>query len=239
MVKLVNFTAGLGFAALLLAAACATNPPLSPEESAQGQARLSAISRLPDCASAQTITADRTAHIPDCRLKAGPSGLHLVVTSDPVEFEMLGPSGFVSVSVTNRRGQSIGDFAEITHGLYAYPEVHDANGDGLQDVVIPRSVDGMNVTYSLWLQQKDGDFAHAGEVSGSQMSWASGGMVTAAQRVGVSDWTVGYYSIGEAGKLQEVALVKGAGSQPPKRGGRCEVVRIAKGAKPGRFCSTR
>lgn len=238
MAKLVNFTALVGLAALLLTGACATRSDVSPEEAARNRARLAAIALLPHCLDAQTLTGERTDHIPECRLKAGPSGLHLVVTSDPVQYEMLGPSGFVSVSVISRHGRHIGDFAEVTHGHYAYPELRDVNGDRRQDIVIPLTTGTPDTTYALWLQQADGDFAHAGRITGNQISWASRDMITAASRAGMSGWNVSYFSI-ETGKLQEVALVTGEGSEPPKRGGRCQIVRIAPGAEPGRFCSAR
>lgn len=236
MAKLVNFTALIGLAAVLLTAACATRGDVSPEEAARNRARLAAIARLPHCAEAQTLTGARTGHIPECRLTAGASGPHLVITSDPVQYEMLGPSGFVSVSVTSRRGQAIGDFAEVTYGHYGYPQLRDVNGDRRQDIVIPLTADTENVTYSLWLQQENGDFSYAGQITGSQISWASRGMIAAVSRAGMSAWTVGYFSV-EAGKLREAALVKAEGSDPPKRGGRCEIVRIAPGAEPGHFCA--
>ncbi|MFN4185369.1 MAG: FG-GAP repeat domain-containing protein [Hyphomonas sp.] len=236
MLDKVKFTAGLGLAALLLAAACATGASVSPEIAAERRARLASISLLPDCADAETVTGALTEHIPDCRMKAGPSGLLLAVQTDPVDQEMLGPSGFLSVSVTDRQGQPLAEFSEITNGLYAYPALHDANGDGRQDIVIARSTDAVNRVYSLWLQRENGDFTHAGQLTGHRVSWSSGGMIVAAKRIGASDWDVGYYRIA-ADKFQEVALVKGEGSEPPKRGGRCEIVRIAPGAEAGRFCS--
>ena len=238
MAKFVNLTAGLGLAALLLTSACATSAPVSPEEAAANRARLAAIEALPTCADAEALTGQRTPQIPDCRLKAGASGPHLVITSDPIETEMLGPSGFISLSITSRQGRHIGDFSEITHGRYAYPTLRDANGDGRLDVVIPRANDAVNSVYSLWLQQENGDFAHAGEFNANQIDWSSAGLIAAAQRMGETAWNVSYLGL-DAGKLKEVAVIKGAGAEPPERGGQCEIVRIAKGAEPGRFCSDR
>lgn len=236
MARLVNFTAGMGLLAVFLTAACATSAPVDRVEAAENRARLAAISRLPACTEAETVTGGQTAHIPSCRLKAGPSGLNLVVTSDPIEHEMLGPSGFVSISVLNRQGRLIGEFAEVTHGRYAYPALKDANGDGRQDIIIPRVTSGEATVYSLWLQQEDGDFTHAGEITGNQISWSAGGLIAAARQTGMSDWSVGYFRA-DAGQLQEVALVRGEGTTPPRPGGRCEIVRISEGVEPGRFCS--
>lgn len=238
MVKRINLTLGMGFLALLLVGSCATGGPGASRVDAQGRERLAAISLLPECTETETVTGDRTDQIEGCHLKAGKSGPHLVVTSDPIEYAMLGPAGFVSVSVTSRKGQHIGDFAEVTHGHYGYPMLRDVDGDGRQDVVIPRATDAVNEVYSVWLQQQNGDFSHAGELTANQITWSSRGLIAAAQRTGVSEWAVSYFRA-DAGKLQEVALVTGQGSEPPERGGACKIVRIAEGAEPGRFCAQR
>jgi len=237
MKNLVKIAVGVGLSALLLTAACATSPDVSPEEMTARRARLAAVSLLPDCAAVEVVTGDRTDRLPDCRL-SGVKGLHLILKTDPLEWEMLGPSGFLTLSVMDRQGRPIGDFSEVTHGSYVFPQVLDVNGDRRADIIIPRSTDAVNVVYSLWIQQEDGDFAHAGQVTGAEIAWRTGGMIAAASRTGVSDWETVYYRVtGDA--LQELAVVSSRGSQPPRRGGRCDILRLAPGLEPGRFCAAR
>ncbi|PKP79925.1 MAG: hypothetical protein CVT79_17540 [Alphaproteobacteria bacterium HGW-Alphaproteobacteria-18] len=237
MKNLVKTAAGLGLAALMLTAACATSSGVSPEETAERRARLAAVSLLPDCTDAETVTGSLTGHIPDCRL-GGAKGLLLTLKSDPLDQEMLGPSGFLTVSVMDRQGRPIGDFSEVIHGLYIYPQVLDVNGDRRADIIIPRSTNAVNRGYALWIQQDDGDFAHAGQVTGAEIAWTAGGMIAAVSRTGASDWEAAYYRVTNAG-LHELALVSAKGSQPPRRGGRCEILRLAPDLEPGRFCATR
>lgn len=237
MKNLVKIAAGLGLAALLLTAACATSPDVSPEEMAARRARLAAVSLLPDCAAAEAVTGDRAERLPDCRL-SGAKGLHLILKSDPLDWGMLGPSGFLTFSVIDRQGRPLGDFSEVTHGLYVYPLVLDVNGDRRADIIIPRSTDAVNRVYALWIQQEDGDFAHAGQVTGAEIAWTAGGMIAAASRTGTSDWETAYYRVTGAA-LQELALVRAEGSQPPRRGGRCDILRLAPGLEPARFCAAR
>ena len=233
----VKIAAGLGLAALTLVSACATGTDVAPEEAAAGRARLAAMSLLPDCADAETLTGSPAERIPDCRLSTA-NGLHLTFRTDPIDQEMLGPSGFMAVSVMDRRGRPIADFSEVTHGLYAYPLLQDLNGDRRADLIIPRSTDAVNVVNALWIQQADGDFTHAGEVTGAQIAWTGGGMIAASRRTGASDWNTAYYRV-TGGALQELALVKSSGSQPPRRGGRCEILQLAPGLEAGRFCARR
>ncbi|KCZ98176.1 putative lipoprotein [Hyphomonas polymorpha PS728] len=235
MKNLVKIAVGLGLAALMLTAACATNPDISPEETAERRARLAAVSLLPDCAAAQTLTGDRAERLPDCRF-SGVKGLHLILKTDPLDWEMLGPSGFVSISVMDRQGRPIADFSEVIHGLYVYPQLLDVNGDRRADLIIPRSTDAVNMVYALWIQQESGDFIHAGQVTGAEIAWTAGGMIAAASRTGASDWETAYYRVTGAA-LQELALVHAAGSQPPRRGGRCEILRLAPGLEPTSFCA--
>jgi hypothetical protein len=237
MKNLVQIAAGLGLAALTLVSACATATDVSPEEAAASRARLAAVSLLPDCADAEALTGSPAESIPDCRLSAA-KGLYLTLKTDPMDHEMLGPSGFLAVSVMDHRGRPIADFSEVTHGNYAYPFLKDVNGDRRSDLIIPRSTDAVNVVYALWVQQADGDFAHAGEVTGAEITWKGGGMIAASSRTGVSDWETAYYRVTD-GALQELALVKASGSRPPRRGGRCEILRLAPGLSAGRFCAAR
>lgn len=238
MVNLVKCASGLGLSALILVTACATHPSGSPEEAAERRARLAAVSLLPDCADAETLTGEYTDRIPDCRMTAKPSRLLLTLKTDPASPQVFGPSGFVTISVMDRRGALIGEFSEITNGQYAYPSLQDTNKDGLQDLIIPRATDAVNGIYSLWLQQENGDFSHAGEVTGSDISWADDGLVVAARQIGVSDWETGYYRV-HPGEIQEVALTRGKGVRPPGRRDPCEIVQIAPGADPKRFCAPR
>lgn len=237
MKNLVKIAAGLGLAALMLTAACATSSNISPEETASRRARLAAASLLPDCAAAEAITGSPAARIPDCRL-SGAKGLHLILKTDPLDQEMLGPSGFLSISVMDRQGRPIGDFSEVTYGSYVYPQVMDLNGDRRADIIIPINTGAVDTVYALWIQQEDGDFAHAGQVAGAEIAWTAGGMIAAARRSGVSDWETAYYRVTGAG-LEELALVSAKGSQPPRRGGRCQILHLAPGLEPGRFCATR
>ncbi|MGE6696145.1 hypothetical protein ACQKH5_00515 [Hyphomonas sp. NPDC076900] len=237
MTNLVKIAAGLGLTALMLTAACATNPDISPEETAERRARLAAVSLLPDCAAAETLTGGRAERLPDCRL-SGAKGLHLILKTDPLDWEMIGPSGFLSISVMDHQGRPIADFSEVIHGLYVYPQVLDVNGDRRADLIIPRSTNAVNVSYALWIQQENGDFAHAGQVAGAEIAWTAGGMIAAASRTGASDWETAYYRVTGAA-LQELALVRAEGSQPPRRGGRCDILRLAPGLEPGRFCAAR
>lgn len=236
---IVKFRAGLAVAAVFLAAACATGG-VSGADSAAARPRLAAIAKLPTCADAETATGALTGQIPDCQMKTRRSGLHLVITTDPVEDDLQSPSGFLSVSVTAGSGRPVGDFHEITHGRYAYPRLVHAIGDRRQDLAIPIATEVENSTYALWLQQENGDFAHAGQVTGSEISWATGGMVAAARRVrGDTGWNVTYYRLNAKGRLKEAALVTADGARPPRLRGQCSIVRIEDGANPAHFCKTR
>lgn len=238
MANLVKFAPGLGLGALLLTAACATSPSGAPEETAERRARLAAISLLPACADVETVTGELTTRIPDCRMTARPSRLQLSLKSDPASEQIFGPSGFLTVSVIDRRGALIGDFSEITNGEYAYPALQDVNGDGRDDLIIPRATDAVNWVHSLWLQQEGGDFVHAGEVTGSEVNWASRGYVAAIRQTGAADWETGYSRIRE-GKLEEVALTRSTGVRAPGWDDPCEIVEIAPGLDPKRFCPRR
>ncbi len=238
LANLVKFASGLSLGVLLMASACATRPPVSADETTERRARLAAMSLLPDCADAETVTGELTARIPDCRMTASPSRLQLSLKSDPVDPQMFGPSGLLTVTLVDRRGALIGEFSEITKGEYAYPMLQDVNADGRDDLIIPRATDAVNRVHSLWLQQESGDFAHAGEVIGSEVSWASRGYVAATRQTGAADWETGYYRV-HAGELEEVALTRSAGVRPPGRNDPCEVVEIAPGLDPKRFCPRR
>lgn len=237
MKNLVKIAAGLSLAALTLVSACATSGNISPEEAAERRARLADTMLLPVCADVEALTGSSTEHIPDCRLSAG-KGLYLTVSTDPIVHEMLGPAGFLTISVIDRRGRHIAEFSEVTHGLYAYPQLLDVNGDRRADLIIPRSTDAVNVVYALWIQQADGDFVHLGEMTGAEIALTDGGIIAASCRTGVSDWETAYYRA-TADALQELALVKASGSKPPRRGGRCEILRLAPGLEAGRFCASR
>lgn len=234
----VKFASGLGLGALLLTAACATSPSGVPEDTAERRARLAAVSLLPDCADAERVTGALTLRIPDCRMTARPSRLQLSLKSDLAGQQMFGPSGFLTVSVIDRRGAPIGEFSEITIGEYAYPALEDVNGDGLDDLIIPRATDAVNRVHSLWLQQEDGDFVHAGEVTGNKVNWTSRGYVAAIRRTGAADWETGYYRV-HAGKLEQVALTRSTGVRAPGRNDPCAIVEIAPGLDPQRFCPRR
>jgi hypothetical protein len=238
LANLVKFASGLGLGALLLTAACATSPSVSPEETAGRQARLAALSLLPDCADAKTVTGELTTRIPDCRMTARPSRLQLSLKSDPASEQIFGASGFLTISVIDRQGGLIAEFSEITNGEYAYPALQDVNGDGLDDLIIPRATDAVNWKYSLWLQQEGGDFVHAGEVTGSEVSWAFRGYVAAIRQTGAADWETGYSRIRE-GRLEEVALTRSTGVRAPGRDDPCEIIEIAPGLDPKRFCPRR
>ena len=238
MARMVNFAAGMGILAVLLTSACATSGAGSAEEAARNRAHLAEISLLPTCTAAATATGDRPEQIPDCRLKASPAGLNLVVASDPLEHELLGLTGFVSVAVADRSGRHVSDFAEVTHGRYAYPELRDVNADRLQDLVIPVTTSEAETIHALWMQQENGDFTHAGQIRGEQIAWNADGLIAAASQASVSEWTVSYFRI-EDGKIREVAQVTGQGSRPPRLGERCEIVRISEGFAPRRFCASR
>lgn len=235
MKNLVKIAAGLGLAALMLTAACATSAGISPEEMAERRARLAAVSLLPRCSDTETITGSHAARIPDCRFSASKGG-HLILKTDPIDREMLGPSGFLSISVIDRQGRPVAEFSEVTHGLYVYPQLLDLNGDRRADLIIPRSTDAVNIIYSLWIQQDDGDFAHAGQVTGAEITWTAGGMLAAASRTGASHWETAYYRV-SGSALQELALVRAEGGRPPRLGGRCEVIRLEAGAEATRFCA--
>ena len=239
LANLVKFASGLGLGALLLTSACATRPSSgAPEDAAERWARLAAVSLLPDCADTETVTGALTPRIPDCRMTARPARLQLSLKSDPADQQIFGPSGFLTVSVIDRRGALIGEFSEITHGEYAYPSFQDVNGDGLDDLIIPRATDAVNRVHSLWLQQEAGDFVHAGEVTGSEVTWASRGYVAAIRQTGAADWETGYYRV-LAGKLEQVALTRSTGVRAPGRNDPCDIVEIAPGLDPQRLCPRR
>lgn len=237
MIDLPKIAAAAALSALLATAGCATAPRETPETNARNQARLAAVSLLPACAAAEAVTGELTLKIPDCRLVVRPHKLLLSLHSDPVEQQMFGLSGFLVVSVIDRKGHSLGEFSEITNGQYAYPRVLDVDRDGLQDLIIPRGTDTEDVLYSLWLQLVSGDFTHAGQIRGSEVSWGAGGYITSLREIGPADWEKEFFRI-EAGKLQEVALVRGRGFGLPDRRDGCEIERIADGERPERFCAS-
>lgn len=238
MTGLIKLAVNTALVLLLAAAGCTTAPRETPEEASAHQKRLATVSLLPTCAAAETVTGELTERLPDCRIPVRPSKLLLHVQTDPLEQQMFGLSGLVTVSVIDRMGHQAGEFSEITNGLYAYPGLQDVDGDKLQDLIIPRGTDTENVVYSLWLQQVGGDFSHAGQVRGSAVSWTAGGYVTSLRMTGPVDWEKDYYRI-SAGKLQEAALVKGRGFGLPNRHEACEIVRITAGESPDRFCASR
>lgn len=235
MSGLVKLGSGFGFLALLLSSACASAPAgPSADGAAVDRARLAAVSLLPECEAAFDLT-QPSGHLPECRLDSSSHAYQIVLKTDPLLDEPYGVSGFMTLTVLGRNGALIGEFFELTFGPYGLPRLTKVDRERGEDLVIPIHTLDPAARYAVWLRQENGDFARAGEIAGAVVRSHSHGLFSGVSRMGLSEWQVSYYRLSD-GALEELAIVSARGKRPPQLGGRCELLWLAEGQSPGRFC---
>lgn len=188
------------------------------------------------CADAEAAGGTQVPALTPCRLEGLTDGRSLLISTS----EMVDGEGLLRAELIAADGASLQVIEEPAEGFYSYPYLEDLSGDGALDLMLPQFSGMVNTSYALWLQDAEGRFSRAGELSGFSIGLGEDGLIAASGRSSASAWETSYFSI-EDGALKEIAaVVNRAGPEagaPVSDLPACEVIRAAEGVDTARFCT--
>jgi hypothetical protein len=231
---------GLAAFAALLAVGCTPEAPEGPApEEVAAQAALERLMGMETCTEASESYGGMQPELMPCRILLGEGKPSLVVTSTPMTEGDEGPSGQIRIETWGDGGLSLQVIEETALFAFNYPYIEDLTGDGLPDLMVPLMTGNVNTSYAFWVQDADGQFVRAGELSGVSIGQTPQGLIAASGRSSAAEWETGYFRVTN-GALEEVAAVVNRADpesgEAPLTEPACEVIRILDGVDPAPFC---
>lgn len=222
---------------LVMLVACAKPEEAPSEADAAKLAAAERLAGLETCADAERDYGAQLPQLTPCRLDLGKGGPSFVVSSDTIIASDTESTGTFRAELTDAAGASLQVIEEKVEVAFSYPTLEDIDGDQQPDLLVPLYTAMVNTNYALWLQGADGKFTRAGEISGFSIGPAPNGLIAATGRSSAAEWETAYYQV-SAGALQEVAIVVNRAEEAGDKPASCEVVFVADGIDPARFCET-
>jgi hypothetical protein len=157
------------------------------------------LAEIMPCADVAFSRGTLDAH--ECRLEANDETMHFKFAA--VEEG----AGDISAEIIGARGEVRQVISETGVFEYLLPHVHDVDGDGRADLLIPRSSGNVNTVSAVWLFNGErGVYERVGEINGVSVNRTEDGLVAVASRSNAASWNVAFHRLDQSGLLMVASV---------------------------------
>ncbi|MGW5318919.1 hypothetical protein [Nocardia thailandica] len=145
---------------------------------------------LPECGGPPRPASPDGA-FPSCRLTSNDSA----ALSFVVRFEAAGRTATETIEVIDRSGARRATLMERDVVVQFPPQLIDLDGDGRDELVVPRDSAANGNTRNVVYRDSDSGFVRAGELSGEPPQRTPSGYIAVAAKGGAASWDIGFWTI--------------------------------------------